>query len=46
MKERIELMNGTLSIRSRPGGNGSEIDIEIPLNQEVSNGEDKDTGSR
>jgi signal transduction histidine kinase len=36
MKERVELMNGTLSIRSRPGGGGTEIDIEIPLNKEVS----------
>ncbi len=31
MKERVELMNGNLSIRSRPGG-GTKIDIEIPLN--------------
>ncbi len=32
MKERVELVNGTLSIRSRPGGGGTEISIEIPLN--------------
>ncbi len=38
MKERVELMNGTLSIRSRPDGGGTEIDIEIPLSQEVSHG--------
>ncbi len=31
MKERVELMNGTLSIRSRPDGGGTGIDIEIPL---------------
>ena len=31
MKERIELMSGTLSIRSQPGS-GTDIDIEIPLN--------------
>ncbi len=31
MKERVELMNGTLSILSRPDGGGTEIDIEIPL---------------
>jgi signal transduction histidine kinase len=31
MKERVELMNGTLSIRSRSHG-GTDIDIEIPLN--------------
>ncbi len=37
MKERVELMNGTLTIRSRPGS-GTEIAIEIPLTQEVSNG--------
>ena len=35
-KERLELFNGTLSIRSRPG-NGPEIDIEIPINLGVSN---------
>ena len=38
MKERIELMSGTLSIRSRPGGGGTKIDIEILLNQGVRNG--------
>ena len=32
MKERIELVNGTLSIRSRPGGSGTKINIEIPMN--------------
>ncbi len=37
MKERIELVNGTLDIRSRRGG-GTEISIEIPLNGEGSNG--------
>jgi signal transduction histidine kinase len=37
MKERVELINGTLSIRSHPGG-GTRIDIKIPLNYEVSNG--------
>ena len=37
MKERVEIMNGTLSIRSRDGG-GTVIDIEIPVNSEVSNG--------
>ncbi len=31
MKERIELMNGTLSILSRSGSGGTEINIEIPL---------------
>ena len=31
MKERVELVNGTLSIRSYPGG-GTEIDFKIPLN--------------
>ncbi len=36
MKERVELMNGTLGIRSRPGGGGTQINIEIPLSQEVS----------
>ncbi len=38
MKERIELVSGTLSIRSRPDSGGTEIDIEIPTKEEVSNG--------
>ncbi len=38
MKERVELVNGTLNIRSNPGGDYTEIDIEIPLNQEAANG--------
>jgi signal transduction histidine kinase len=39
MKERVGLMNGTLSIRSRPGDGGTEIDVEIPMNyEEVSDG--------
>jgi signal transduction histidine kinase len=37
MKERVEIFNGTLNIRTRPGS-GTEIDIKIPLNNEVSNG--------
>jgi len=37
MKERVELMSGTLSIRSHTGGGGTEIDIIVPLNYEVSN---------
>ncbi len=32
MKERVEIMKGTLSIRSRLGGGGTEINIKIPLN--------------
>jgi len=35
MKERVELKNGTSSIRSRPGS-GTEVDIEIPINYEAS----------
>lgn len=31
MKERVELVNGSLNIQSRPGA-GTEITIEIPLN--------------
>ncbi len=34
MKERVELVNGTLSIWSHHGG-GTEIDIKIPLNWKV-----------
>ncbi len=37
MKERIGIINGTIKIRSRPGGGGTEIDVEIPLNREVTN---------
>ena len=36
MRERIELIQGNLSIRSQPGGGGTEINIEIPANQESS----------
>ncbi len=38
MKERVELVNGTFSIQSSPAGGGTEINIEIPLEQEVANG--------
>ncbi len=38
MKERVELVNGTFSIQSSPGKGGTEINIEIPLGQEVANG--------
>ena len=38
MKERIELVGGRMDITSHPGGGGTEINIKIPLNQEVSNG--------
>jgi signal transduction histidine kinase len=37
MKERVELMNGTLSIWSHPGS-GTKIDVEIPLKEGVSHG--------
>ncbi len=32
MKERVELMNGTMRICSCPGSMGTEINIEIPMN--------------
>ena len=31
MKERVELVRGSLCIRSHPGGGGTEINIGIPL---------------
>ncbi len=31
MKERVALVNGILSIRSHPDGDGTKIEIEIPL---------------
>lgn len=34
MKERVELVNGTITIKSKPGS-GSEIAIKIPLNHET-----------
>lgn len=37
MKERVELMNGTLSIRSHRN-QGTEIAIEIPINRETADG--------
>ncbi|MBI2288617.1 MAG: sensor histidine kinase [Chloroflexi bacterium] len=46
MKERVELMSGTLDIRSHPGKRGTEITIEIPIKQEVTLGENKNTGGR
>jgi PAS domain S-box-containing protein len=44
MKERVELMNGALEIRS--SGGGTEINIEIPIKYEVPRGQDKDTRGR
>ncbi len=35
MKERVELMNGTLNIRSNHSSGGTEINIEIPLTEEA-----------
>jgi signal transduction histidine kinase len=46
MKERIAIVNGTLSIQSHPDGRGTEIIIEIPLVKEVSNAKDKSTNRR
>jgi signal transduction histidine kinase len=37
MKERVLLMKGNIEIRSRPG-DGTEIDIEMPLFKEAQNG--------
>ncbi len=44
MKERVELTKGALIIRASHGG--TEINIEIPLNEEVSNGKDKSINRR
>ncbi|MBI2869271.1 MAG: ATP-binding protein, partial [Chloroflexi bacterium] len=33
MKERVELVNGKLDIRSDPIGGGTEIEIDIPLKE-------------
>ena len=33
MEERVELVNGTINIRSYPGSKGTRVDIEIPLNR-------------
>ena len=44
MKERVELVNGVLDIRSSPG-NGTEIDIEVALKKEVPSDQKKNTRS-
>lgn len=36
MRERIELVQGSLNIRSRSNGGGTEIEVEIPLNHQDS----------
>ncbi|OGO42771.1 MAG: hypothetical protein A2Z05_07640 [Chloroflexi bacterium RBG_16_60_22] len=41
MKERVAIAGGTLDIRSDPVKGGTEIIIEIPLNKEVANAQDK-----
>ncbi len=46
MKERVELVNGTLRMHSHTSGDGTEIIIEIPLKQEGLGGKNKDLGSR
>ncbi len=38
MKERVEILNGTMNIKSRPAGAGTKIVIEIPLKKEGANG--------
>ncbi len=44
MKERVELMRGTLNIHSQPDRGGTEIDVKIPLSEEDSDGQNKGTG--
>jgi len=44
MRERVEQANGSLEIRSHPGGGGTEIDIEIPLSEEAQVEQAKNTG--
>lgn len=38
MKERVELVNGTLNVQSSPDGGGTKIDIKIPVNGEIAHG--------
>jgi signal transduction histidine kinase len=43
MRERVELVNGTIDIRSEPGG-GTLIEVKIPIREEANNGKDKSAG--
>jgi signal transduction histidine kinase len=45
MKERISIVSGKIDIESHPGGGGTEIIIEIPLNKEAAGEQDKSTDS-
>ncbi len=45
MKERVEFLNGSLSIQSRPTC-GTEIAAEIPIEWEITDGQDKSVDSR
>jgi signal transduction histidine kinase len=43
MRERVELVNGTIDIRSEPGG-GTLIEVKIPIREEANDGKDKSAG--
>jgi signal transduction histidine kinase len=41
MKERVSIVDGTINIKSRPAGGGTEVYIEIPLVKEAANEQNK-----
>ena len=43
MKERVELVKGTLNIKSEPGGKGTVVEVKIPI-EEGYDGQDKSAG--
>ena len=44
MKERVELLGGTFALYSELGG-GTKITVEVPLEEEETNGNGQDTGT-
>jgi signal transduction histidine kinase len=42
MRERVELLNGTVGITSVPGGGGTVVEVKIPI-EEGQDGQDQDT---
>ncbi len=34
MRERVELVNGTVNIKSAPGGGGTVVEVRIPIEED------------
>ena len=43
MRERVELVKGTLKMKSQPGGGGTVVEVRIPI-EEGQDGQNKSTG--